>query len=705
MADRTGQQFGHYRLVRLLGRGGFAEVYLGEHLRLKTQTAIKVLYTALEKDDIEGFLREAQTVARLKHPHIVRVFDFDVENHTPYLVMDYLPNGSIRRLYPKGSSLPLETIVSYVNQVASALQYAHDQKLIHRDVKPENMLLDQDNSMVLSDFGIALMAQSSRYQSTQQVAGTAAYMAPEQFQGHPHRASDQYALGVVVYEWLSGDRPFHGTFSEIASQHLFVPPPPLSEKMSTISSGIEQVVQTALEKDPQKRFGSVEAFARALEQACQAIPPQHVVLPTEVPFPSETSFPSKVSATALPTQLPQATNVETPPSHSLPPTVAAKSFHPPDVSPPLTRESVPSIDSQSLRQSRHLISRRVVLVGLAGLTVTGGGIAWFAMSHPSTSPFTSRQTAIHRPTFTPKLAAEPTPLALGTLLYTYRGHSQGVMAIAWSPNGSRIASGSHDKTVQVWDASDGSHAFTYHGHSDWVPSVAWSPDSIRIASGSVDTTVQIWNAADGRNIYTYRGHSDQVWSVMWSPDGSRIVSSSWDKTVQVWNASDGTHIFTYRGHSNVVWAAAWSPDGSRIASTSVDAVVQVWDAVNGSHAFTYRGHSSAVYAVAWSPDGKRIASASADTTVQVWNAVDGTHIFTYRGHTDQVWSVGWSPDGKHIASGSFDSTVQVWNAVDGTHIFTYRGHTQRVNPIVWSPDGSRIASGGDDTTVQVWQAV
>ena len=100
MADRTGQQLGHYRLVRLLGRGGFAEVYLGEHLRLKTQAAIKVLYTALEEDDIEGFLREAQTVARLKHPHIVRVFDFDVQDHTPYLVMDYLPNGSIRRLYP-----------------------------------------------------------------------------------------------------------------------------------------------------------------------------------------------------------------------------------------------------------------------------------------------------------------------------------------------------------------------------------------------------------------------------------------------------------------------------------------------------------------------------------------------------------------------------------------------------------------------------
>ena len=195
MTDRLGQQLGNYRLTRLLGRGGFAEVYLGEHLRLKTQAAIKVLHTSLE-DDVEDFLREAQIVARLKHPHIVRVFDFDVENHTPFLVMDYLPNGNVHCSHPRGAPLPLATIISYVKQVAGALQYAHDEKLIHRDIKPENMLLDRDNTLVLSDFGIALMAQSSRCQSTQEVAGTAAYMAPEQFQGHPRRASDQYALGI-----------------------------------------------------------------------------------------------------------------------------------------------------------------------------------------------------------------------------------------------------------------------------------------------------------------------------------------------------------------------------------------------------------------------------------------------------------------------------------------------------------------------------
>src|SRR5207249_6765712 len=137
-------------------------------------------------------------------------------------------------------------------QVAEALHYAHERRLIHRDVKPENMLLGANNDVLLSDFGIALVAHSTRYQNTQEVIGTAAYMAPEQLQGKPRRASDQYALGIVVYEWVCGDRPFHGTFTELYGQHLFVPPPPLREKVPELSSDVEDVVAVALSKEPER---------------------------------------------------------------------------------------------------------------------------------------------------------------------------------------------------------------------------------------------------------------------------------------------------------------------------------------------------------------------------------------------------------------------------------------------------------------------
>ncbi|MGH2494091.1 MAG: serine/threonine protein kinase [Ktedonobacteraceae bacterium] len=273
MADYTGQQLGNYHLVRLLGRGGFADVYLGEHIRLKTQAAIKVRNQQFEKDDAEQFLVEAQTIANLVHPHIVRIFDFDVHEGMPFLVMEYAPNGTLRQRYPRGSRVPLEAIISNVKQIADALQYAHDEKFMHRDIKPENLLLGRRDDILLSDFGLALVAQSTRQQSLQELGGTAYYMSPEQLRGKPRPASDQYALGIVVYEWLTGERPFTGSFSEVASQHIFEPPPPIHEKLPTIFPAVEEVVMTALAKDPHQRFASVRSFANALEQASKVMSP------------------------------------------------------------------------------------------------------------------------------------------------------------------------------------------------------------------------------------------------------------------------------------------------------------------------------------------------------------------------------------------------------------------------------------------------
>src|SRR5882724_6040878 len=216
MADRVGQLLGNYQLTKLLGRGGFAEVYLGKQIYLKTSGAIKLLHTkGASQKELDDFFKEAQAIAKLSHPNIVRVLEFGMEEKTPFLVMDYAPHGTLRQRHPRKTQVPLETVLAYVKQVAAALQYAHDADIIHRDVKPDNMLLARDGSIWLSDFGIALTAHSSTAISTQDAIGTIAYMAPEQFQGKPRRASDQYALALVVYEWLTGERPFHGSFAEL----------------------------------------------------------------------------------------------------------------------------------------------------------------------------------------------------------------------------------------------------------------------------------------------------------------------------------------------------------------------------------------------------------------------------------------------------------------------------------------------------------
>jgi WD40 repeat protein/serine/threonine protein kinase len=269
MADYVGKQLGNYRVVRLLGRGGFATVYLGEHLYLKSYAALKVLNVSLSEREAQHFQAEAQTLVRLEHPHIVRVLEFYVEHGMPILVMQQAVGGTLRDACPRGARLPLSKVVSYISQASSALQYAHNQSLIHRDVKPENLLLDSRGEILLSDFGLALFAPSPEMLSTQERAGTIPYMAPEQISGKPVFASDQYALSCVAYEWLCGTRPFKGAYWELVYKQMYVEPTPLRELAPEIPEAIEAVVFKALKKNAHERFVSVQAFAQALERAYQ----------------------------------------------------------------------------------------------------------------------------------------------------------------------------------------------------------------------------------------------------------------------------------------------------------------------------------------------------------------------------------------------------------------------------------------------------
>ena len=278
-----------------------------------------MLHAHLTETEAEHFQQEAQTIATLTHPGIVRVFDYDVQEGVPFLVMDYAPGGTLRRRYPRGSLVPLAVIVSSVKQVADALQYAHEQKFIHRDVKPENMLLGRREEVLLSDFGIATIAQStsSLSASAQGTSGTLAYMAPEQIGGHPRPASDQYALGVVVYEWLCGERPFEGSASELMAQHLSMPPLPLRERVPALPPEVEQVVLRALAKEPKARFASVAAFSAALEQASQRARAPTAQLASEQSAPGSPATLSYATI-AVPANEPATPTEATTPAEQLP---------------------------------------------------------------------------------------------------------------------------------------------------------------------------------------------------------------------------------------------------------------------------------------------------------------------------------------------------------------------------------------------------
>ncbi len=449
MSDRVGQQIGNYRIERLLGSGGFADVYLGKHLYLDSLAAIKLLRTNLAEGDREDFRSEARTLVRLIHPHIVRILDFGLEGNTPFLVMDYASNGTMRQRYQRGTRLPLGMVVGYVNEVASALQFAHDQKIIHRDVKPENMLLGRHNEILLSDFGIAVVAQSTRTAFTQETVGTISYMAPEQIQAHPRPASDQYSLGVIVYEWLSGDRPFTGTFTEIAVKHMMTPVPSLRERIPSISPEVERVILTALAKDPTQRFSSISAFASALEQASRGLQASFPTLaPTRVAPTSYTPMPTIAPtimaspATPMPRMQPDvhttpasaqagnpgdATVLNTPgtpfsaPSRQYMeanmPTMAAQSMRPYN---PVTPPPAPS--TRQPEPERRGMSRRAVLI--AGISAVGvvaiGGTALVLATHNGTGLTTGGGThptpsaTAHTATTTATTAVNPNILAQDT---------------------------------------------------------------------------------------------------------------------------------------------------------------------------------------------------------------------------------------------------------------------------------------------------
>jgi outer membrane protein assembly factor BamB/serine/threonine protein kinase len=267
--ERIGQIVGDYRLLRWLGGGGFGNVYLAEQVHGGQKVAVKMLQIRLSKpDDLRAFINETRTI-RLRHPHIMPLLDFGLSREdTPFLVMEYASNGTLRDSHPKGARVPLPTAVEYATQVASALQYAHEHQLVHRDVKPENMLVRSDGTILLSDFGIATAAHSTYSISTkQEMVGTVPYMAPEQLAGKPRAASDQYGLAVVIYEWLARRTPFQGTAIEIAMQHATQEPPSLVIQAPEVSREVETILFKALAKDYRERFASMQEFINTLQHA------------------------------------------------------------------------------------------------------------------------------------------------------------------------------------------------------------------------------------------------------------------------------------------------------------------------------------------------------------------------------------------------------------------------------------------------------
>jgi serine/threonine protein kinase/Tol biopolymer transport system component len=714
MRDLTNTIFGEYRLLRMLGQSQFtgSSVYLGEHIYLKTQIAIKILQVPLSEADRDNFRKEARLLTKMRHPHIVAAHTYDVDDIMPFIVMNYAPNGTLRHRHPTGTRLSNEDIIRYVTQVADALQYLHDhERLIHCDVKPENMLLGPNNEVWLSDFGTSISASTAPLAlSQEEISATVQYLAPEQAQGEPGIATDQYALGVVVYEWLSGTFPFNGPAAEIPMQHIYDPPPSLRARIPTISPAVEMVVFKALAKDPQHRFLSVQDFADALKIALK---PESYPAAATAPIPQVNPLSPMLQQTTL--LSPEESSLQLPtPSIEIKAMSEISPFSQtiqsdPQNTPEALARAQSQPPSQQSVENQYPTSRRAVVLGLTGLVLAlGGGVLLFEHFYARPEPAIQNSSHTNKrasatPTGEPALPTS-TP---GTTLYTYRGHSLPVKGVAWLSD-QIVASGSLDKTVQIWNVVTGKNSLLYNRHNSGVKTIAASPGRKTIASGDGNGMVHVWDATSGVDHFAplYDGHASAVRSISWSPNGLYIASGSDDSIASIWDAQTGKQFFSYHGHTGSVLGISWSPDGKLLASGSDDHTIQIWSPMSNIQQalLTYTGHTQRVWNVVWSPDGKRIASASQDGTIQIWNATNGQLIARHEVPAGKAESVTWSPNGQYIAGGTDDGTVLVWNAQTAQLALRYHRQNSTIWSLPWSPDGLFIASASNDSTVQVWQA-
>lgn len=586
MADYAGKQLGNYRLIRFLGQGGFANVYLAEHIYLKTSAAIKVLQVHLTDNALDTFLAEARTIARLSHPHIIHVLEFGIEENTPFLVMNYAPYGSLRQRHPAGSVLASKQILSYVQQVASALQYAHERMIIHRDVKPENMLLGEAFALMLSDFGLATTVQNQNQSvdslpvhRTQSTAGTTTYMAPEQFDGVPSPASDQYALAVAVYEWFCGTPPFQGSIMGVAVQHMQTPPPALREKVPELSPAIEQVVLRALAKDPRARFPGISDFANALTDVCLAAPAVSsygsgigpLVLPSKTPVSSDSSYPAHISD-ALPR------------NNYAAPTVADHIFATgrfASVAPELSASYPrPLLGTEGLPdpQSPRALSRRKMILGLAG--VTGGLVT---LSVGATLVALAREgsgaTVAHP---TPAITRTPDAEATAQALVNSAESRPNIVALGSGhldlfarSNANTLWYRNYNGSWHNWASLSGSFPF------DPV-AVSWDGQRIDLFMRGNDNTLQ-------HRVYDGSWHD-------WESLGGSLAS---DPTVASWQV--GRFDVFVRATDNALWHiwydGSWHNWGKLGGSITSSPAVAAWGA-NRLDVFA-RGTDNALWHIAW----------------------------------------------------------------------------------------------------------
>jgi serine/threonine protein kinase len=611
-----------FDVMRILGRGGMGVVLEAFDTRLQRNVALKVLDPDLAGDELsrQRFCREARAAASITHENVVAVHQVEKsgENGLPYLVMQLIAGESLDERLSRDKKLSLREILRISAQVAHGLAAAYSHGLIHRDVKPGNVLLESSHDRVkLTDFGLARVADDVKLTRTGFVSGTPLYMAPESAMGEEadHR-SDLFSLGAIMYEMCTGQPPFTGNSAlAILKQITDTQHRPVRELNPEIPEWLSETIDRLLAKKPEDRIQSATHLAELLDF-------QLALMKTSEDVPT------------------------------------------------ICRDEAERQVKRS-RRTATLIAIGFLLVGLVGGVLIANRpnpIGTLTSSAEPIALLSASSGSVWSVAFDPSgpsvaMAVEDGSVRLWDLptksvKSTFKAHRGAVWASKFAYHADLLATAGDDGLVKLWQTSH-TEPFKTFKHSNSVRSIGFSHDDRTLFAGDRDGVLRAW-AIDADQPLLETQQPSAIYTIAVSPNDASLATAGNDSTIRLWNAKDLTLKLQMTGHSGPIYGLSFNNDGSRLASSGWDKLVRVWDANSGLLIKSWDGKGADIWGVAFSPDGATLATGGYDGAVKLWEAETGSLLSTFVGHKVAVHTVAFNQDGKLLASGGRDGAVRIW---------------------------------------------